>query len=103
MSAQPKRPSDSRIAAIAVLFGVYLSWTAGRIDRLHARVEAARAVLDAQLLRRSGAALDVATGGLFDPASAVLGADAATPASTAAVTSSIGSDPSTVISSSRSA
>ena len=70
------------IAAIAVLFGVYLSWTAGRIDRLHARVDAARAVLDAQLLRRSGAALDVATGGLLDPASAVLVADAATRART---------------------
>jgi len=70
------------IAAIAVLFGVYLSWTAGRIDRLHARVDAARAVLDAQLLRRSGAALDVASGGLLDPASAVLVADAATRART---------------------
>lgn len=70
------------IAAIAVLFGMYLSWTAGRIDRLHARVDAARAVLDAQLLRRSGAALDVASGGLLDPASAVLVADAATRART---------------------
>jgi hypothetical protein len=70
------------IAAIAVLFGVYLSWTAGRIDRLHARVDAARAVLDAQLLRRSGAALDVASGGLLDPASAVLVAHAATRART---------------------
>ena len=69
-------------ATVAVLLGVYLSWTAGRIDRLHARVEAARAVLDAQLLRRSGAALDVATGGLLDPASAVLVADAATRART---------------------
>lgn len=72
------------IATVAVLLGVYLSWTAGRIDRLHARVEAARAVLDAQLLRRSGAALDVATGGLLDPASAVLVADAATRARTVA-------------------
>ena len=70
------------VAVAAVLLGIYLSWTAGRIDRLHARVEAARAVLDAQLLRRSGAALDVATGGLLDPASAVLVADAATRART---------------------
>ncbi len=69
-------------AALAVVLGVYLSWTAGRIDRLHARIEATRAVLDAQLLRRSGAALDVATGGLLDPASAVLVADAATRART---------------------
>lgn len=70
------------MAGLAVLLGVYLSWTAGRIDRLHARVDAARAVLDAQLLRRSGAALDIATGGLLDPASAVLVADAATRART---------------------
>jgi hypothetical protein len=70
------------IAGLAVLLGIYLSWTAGRLDRLHARVEAARAVLDAQLLRRSGAALDIATGGLLDPASAVLVADAASRART---------------------
>jgi hypothetical protein len=70
------------VAVAAVLLGAYLSWTAGRIDRLHARVDAARAVLDAQLLRRSGAALDVASGGLLDPASAVLVADAATRART---------------------
>ena len=69
-------------AGLAVLLGVYLSWTAGRIDRLHARIDAARAVLDAQLLRRSGAALDIATGGLLDPASAILVADAATRART---------------------
>lgn len=68
---------------VAVLLGVYLSWTAGRLDRLHNRVEAARAVLDAQLLRRSGAALDIASGGLLDPASAILVADAATRARTA--------------------
>jgi hypothetical protein len=70
------------VVAVLVLLGVYLSWTAGRLDRLHARVEAARAVLDAQLLRRSGAALDFATGGLLDPASAILVADAATRART---------------------
>lgn len=70
------------VGALVLLLGVYLSWTAGRLDRLHARVEAARAVLDAQLLRRSGAALDVATGGRLDPASAILVADAATRART---------------------
>ncbi|HEX6197345.1 MAG TPA: hypothetical protein VFZ37_15630 [Jiangellaceae bacterium] len=72
------------IAGIAVvaLLGVYLSWTAGRLDRLHARVDAARGVLDAQLHRRSGAALDMASGGLLDPASAMLVADAASRART---------------------
>ncbi len=65
------------VLVIIMLLGIYLSWTARRIDRLHWRVEASRAVLDAQLLRRSGAALDLAGGGLLDPASAVLIADAA--------------------------
>jgi hypothetical protein len=70
------------VLVIIVLLGIYLSWTARRIDRLHWRVEASRAVLDAQLLRRSGAALDLAGGGLLDPASAVLIADAASRART---------------------
>jgi hypothetical protein len=71
------------VLLIVVLFvGIYLSWTAGRVDRLHWRVEASKAVLDAQLLRRSGAALDLAGGGLLDPASAVLVADAASRART---------------------
>ncbi|HEX6578250.1 MAG TPA: hypothetical protein VF082_07765, partial [Jiangellaceae bacterium] len=59
------------IPVAVVLLGIYLSWTAGRLDRLHWRVDASRAVLDAQLLRRSGAALDLAGTGLLDPASAV--------------------------------
>jgi hypothetical protein len=71
------------IIAVVLLFGVYLSWTAGRLDRLHARVDAARAVLEAQLFRRSGAALDVASAGLLDPASAMLVANAASLARTA--------------------
>ncbi|HET6919313.1 MAG TPA: NUDIX hydrolase [Jiangellaceae bacterium] len=70
------------VLVIIVLLGIYLSWTARRIDRLHWRVEASQAVLDAQLLRRSGAALDLAGGGLLDPASAVLIADAASRART---------------------
>ena len=36
--------------------GVYLSWTAGRLDRLHARVDASWAALDAALARRAAAA-----------------------------------------------
>jgi hypothetical protein len=39
-----------------VVFGAYLSWTAGRLDRMHARVDAAWAALDAQLARRAAAA-----------------------------------------------
>ncbi len=45
---------------IAFLVGFYLSWTAGRLDRLHARVDAAWAALDAQLVRRAAAARAVA-------------------------------------------
>jgi hypothetical protein len=60
-----------------VLLSLYLSWTAGRLDRLHARVEAARAALDAQLVRRSSVALELATSGLLDPASSLLIAGAA--------------------------
>ena len=70
------------IMMIVLLFGLYLSWTAGRLDRLHWRVDKSRAALDAQLLRRSGAALDIAGGGLLDPASSVLVADAASRART---------------------
>ncbi|WP_313896000.1 hypothetical protein [Streptomyces sp. YIM 98790] len=60
------------IAVVLLLIGVYLSWTAGRLDRLHARIDAARAALDAQLLRRASATLELATSGVFDPASAMV-------------------------------
>jgi hypothetical protein len=65
------------IIAAAILVGVYVSWRAGRLDRLHARVEAARAALDAALVRRSAVALELAAGGLLDPATSVLIAGAA--------------------------
>ena len=45
---------------LLVLVVVYVSWTAGRLDRLHARVDAAWAALDAQLVRRASAARAVA-------------------------------------------
>lgn len=44
----------SVLAVIAV--AVYITWTAGRLDRMHARVDAAWAALDAQLVRRAAAA-----------------------------------------------
>jgi hypothetical protein len=64
------------VAALALL-AWYLSWTAARLDRLHARVEGAWAALDAQLVRRASVALELASSGLLDPASSVLLADAA--------------------------
>ena len=59
------------IVAVAVI-GVYVSWTAGRLDRLHNRLEAARAALDAALVRRSAVALELAASGLLDPATSLL-------------------------------
>ena len=60
------------IVAAALFIGVYVSWRAGRIDRLHARVDMARAALDATLLRRSSVSLELATSGLLDPATSLL-------------------------------
>jgi hypothetical protein len=65
------------IAAVVVLLAVYVSWRAGRLDRLHARVEAARSALDAALLRRNCVAVELASSGLLDPATSVLLAEAA--------------------------
>jgi hypothetical protein len=64
------------LLALVVLGGLYLRSVAGRLDRLHVRVEAAEAGLDAQLVRRSAAANELAHSGLADPATAVLLADA---------------------------
>ncbi|MGH3153879.1 MAG: hypothetical protein ACRDOB_24560 [Streptosporangiaceae bacterium] len=64
------------IVAAALLAGVWVSWRAGRIDRLHTRVEMAQVALDATLLRRSSAALELATSGLLDPATSLLLANA---------------------------
>ena len=60
------------VVAAALLIGMYVSWRAGRIDRLHARVEMARAALDVTLLRRSSVAFELATCGLLDPATSLL-------------------------------
>ena len=60
------------IIAAALLVGVYVSWRAGRIDRLHARTRLARSALDVALLRRSSVALELASSGLLDPATSLL-------------------------------
>jgi hypothetical protein len=65
------------LIAIVAISGVYVSWRAGRLDRLHARVETARAALDAALVRRSSVTLEIASSGLLDPAASVLLADLA--------------------------
>lgn len=67
-----------------VLIGLYLSQMAGRVDRLHIRVDRARASVEEQLLRRSAAVLDLATSGLLDPATSIVLGDAANRARAAA-------------------
>ena len=59
-----------------VLWAVYISWRAGRLDRMHNRVEAARTSLDLALERRSSVAYELASSGLLDPATSLLLADA---------------------------
>ncbi len=65
---------------VILLVGVawYLSYSAARLDRLHAKVEGAMSALDAQLVRRAEATLELANAGVLDPASALLLAGAAT-------------------------
>src|SRR5258708_19897325 len=65
------------VVAVVAMTGVYVSWRAGRLDRLHTRVETARAALDAALVRRSSVALEIASSGLLDPAASLLLADLA--------------------------
>jgi hypothetical protein len=65
------------IAALALTMAAWCSWTATRLDRLHLRCEATGAALRAHLLQRSAAAVELASGGLSDPASALLLLDAA--------------------------
>jgi hypothetical protein len=45
---------------VAVLLTMWITFTLTRLDRLHARVDAAQAALDAQLVRRAAALLRVA-------------------------------------------
>lgn len=65
------------VLVLAVLLAAWCSWTAGRLDRLHLRCEAADAALRSQLQRRSAVAVELAGTGLSDPASALLLLEAA--------------------------
>jgi hypothetical protein len=67
----------SVVAAVLAVSAVLLSWTAGRVDRLHHRVHGTRASLEAQLMHRSGATLELAASGLLDPARSLVLLDAA--------------------------
>ena len=50
----------------------YLSFSAGRLDRLHHRVETSWATLDSLLQRRAAIALEIARSAITDPATALL-------------------------------
>jgi hypothetical protein len=65
------------VVVVVAMLGVYVSWRAGRLDRLHARLEARRAALDVALVRRNSVALELASSGLLDPATSLLLASAA--------------------------
>ncbi len=71
------------VVVLVLLAGFYLSMTAGRIDHLHRRIDMSRLAMDAQLLRRSSVALELASSGLLDPATSLLLAEAAHDARTA--------------------
>lgn len=49
------------VVLVVSLVAAYLTWMAGRLDRLHARCDAAGAALDAALVRRAAAAERLAT------------------------------------------
>lgn len=76
--------SVREILEISVVFVLalawYLSYTAARLDRLHTRAEGAVSALDANLLRRAEASLELANTGVLDPASSMLLAAAASDA-----------------------
>jgi hypothetical protein len=48
------------VVAIVVALASYLTWMAGRLDRVAVRVEAAASALDAQLVRRAALAAELA-------------------------------------------
>jgi hypothetical protein len=70
-------------AGVLFLIGLYISWRASRLDRLHVRLDTARAALDAALVRRAAVALELAASRLLDPATSLLLAAAAHEARTA--------------------
>ena len=66
------------VVTLVVIIATYLTWTAARVDRLHARAAAAFSALDAQSTRRAAAAAEFggrhALADVRSGAKAVLGA-----------------------------
>jgi hypothetical protein len=65
------------VGIVVVLMAVYVSWRAGRLDRLHIRLELARESLEAALVRRRAVVLELAGSRLLDPATSLVLAAAA--------------------------
>ncbi|GAA3833163.1 membrane protein [Sphaerisporangium flaviroseum] len=71
------------VGVMVVLAAVYISWRAGRLDRLHIRLETARAALDAALIRRAAVCMELAASRVLDPATSLVLAAATHEARTA--------------------
>ena len=65
------------ILFVLVVIAWYLSYKAARLDRLHVRLSGTLAALDARLVRRAEAAVELATSGLLDAATSLIVANAA--------------------------
>jgi hypothetical protein len=63
--------------ALLLLLGLYLSMTAGRLDRLHKRIDAAESALDLHLARRCAIVIEIVSSGFLDPATSTILLDAA--------------------------
>lgn len=66
---------QSFLLLIVLVFVWHLSHQAGRLDRLHHRIDVSRAALDGHLIRRTATVTELAV--MLDPASAVILSDAA--------------------------
>jgi len=60
------------LAVLVLSIFWYLTFSAGRLDRLHHRVESSWATLDSLLQRRAAIALEVARSAITDPATSLL-------------------------------
>lgn len=65
------------VLLVLVALGLWFSWTATRLDRLHHRIDLARESLSTQLALRSAVVLELAGSGSLDDATSLLLADAA--------------------------
>jgi hypothetical protein len=65
------------VAVVLLALVLYVSMTAGRLDRLHQRVDTSLLTLQTHLLRRSATTIEIAASGLVDPATSVVLAERA--------------------------